>query len=103
MAAEGRVRGPESLREDPRAQPEDNRPEGLTHVAAEHRRAATHRKEATMARTQITAEPGVPQILITREFDAARALLFRAHIDPEARLHPARSGRGSAPCRSPCQ
>ena len=36
-----------------------------------------------MARTQITAQPGVPQILITREFDAARALLFRAHIDPD--------------------
>ena len=35
-----------------------------------------------MARTQITAEPGLPQILITREFDATRELLFRAHIDP---------------------
>lgn len=36
-----------------------------------------------MARTQITAERGVPQILITREFDATRELLFRAHIDPD--------------------
>ena len=36
-----------------------------------------------MAKTQIIAEPGVPQIVITREFDAPRELLFRAHIDPE--------------------
>lgn len=36
-----------------------------------------------MATTQIIAEPGIPQILITREFDAPRELLFRAHIDPE--------------------
>ncbi len=36
-----------------------------------------------MAKTQISAEPGVPQIVITREFDAPRELLFRAHTDPE--------------------
>ncbi|MDB5074265.1 MAG: Activator of Hsp90 ATPase 1 family protein [Chloroflexi bacterium] len=36
-----------------------------------------------MAKTQIMAEPGVPQIVITREFDAPRELLFRAHVDPE--------------------
>ena len=36
-----------------------------------------------MTKTQIIAEPGVPQIVITREFDAPRELLFRAHIDPE--------------------
>ncbi len=36
-----------------------------------------------MAKTQIIAEPGVPQILITREFAAPRELLFRAHTDPE--------------------
>jgi uncharacterized protein YndB with AHSA1/START domain len=36
-----------------------------------------------MAKTQIIAEPGVPQIVITREFAAPRALLFRAHVDPE--------------------
>ena len=35
-----------------------------------------------MAKTQIIAEHGVPQILITKEFDAPRELLFRAHIDP---------------------
>lgn len=35
-----------------------------------------------MAKTQIVAEPGVPQIVITREFDAPRELLFRAHTDP---------------------
>jgi uncharacterized protein YndB with AHSA1/START domain len=36
-----------------------------------------------MAKTQIIAEPGVPQILITREFDAPRELVYRAHVDPE--------------------
>ncbi len=36
-----------------------------------------------MAKTQIIAEPGVPQILIAREFDAPRELLFRAHVEPE--------------------
>jgi uncharacterized protein YndB with AHSA1/START domain len=36
-----------------------------------------------MARTQIIAEPGVPQIVITRIFDAPRDLLFRAHTDPD--------------------
>jgi uncharacterized protein YndB with AHSA1/START domain len=36
-----------------------------------------------MTETKIIAEPGVPQIVITREFDAPRDLLFRAHTDPE--------------------
>lgn len=36
-----------------------------------------------MPKTQITAEPGIPQIIITREFDASRDLVFRAHIEPE--------------------
>jgi uncharacterized protein YndB with AHSA1/START domain len=36
-----------------------------------------------MANTQIIADPGVPQIVITREFDAPPELLFRAHTDPE--------------------
>lgn len=36
-----------------------------------------------MAKTRIIAEPGVPQIVITREFDAPRELLFRAHTDPK--------------------
>ncbi|MGH2588253.1 MAG: SRPBCC family protein [Dehalococcoidia bacterium] len=36
-----------------------------------------------MTKTQIIAEPGVPQILIIREFTASRTLLFRAHTDPE--------------------
>ncbi len=35
-----------------------------------------------MAKTQITVEPGVPQVVITRAFDAPRELLFRAHVDP---------------------
>ena len=38
---------------------------------------------ATTAKTQITAEPGMPQIVITREFDAPRELIFRAHTDAE--------------------
>jgi len=33
--------------------------------------------------TQIIAEPGIPQIIITREFDASRELLFRAHTEPD--------------------
>ncbi len=36
-----------------------------------------------MSKTQITAEPGIPQITITREFDAPRDLVFRAHTDPD--------------------
>lgn len=34
-------------------------------------------------RTWIIAEPGVPQIVITREFDASHELLFRAYTDPK--------------------
>lgn len=33
--------------------------------------------------TVITAERGIPQVLIEREFDASRELLFRAWTDPE--------------------
>ncbi|MCW2898192.1 MAG: Activator of Hsp90 ATPase 1 family protein [Streptosporangiaceae bacterium] len=36
-----------------------------------------------MVNTQIIAEPGVPQIVMTREFDAPRDLVFRAYTDPE--------------------
>jgi uncharacterized protein YndB with AHSA1/START domain len=36
-----------------------------------------------MTKTQITAEPGIPQIIIEREFDAPRDLVFRAYTDPE--------------------
>jgi uncharacterized protein YndB with AHSA1/START domain len=36
-----------------------------------------------MGTTQITAEPGVPFIDFTREFDAPRDVLFRAHTEPE--------------------
>ncbi len=35
-----------------------------------------------MSKTVITAEPGVPQVIITRDFDAPRDLVFRAHTDP---------------------
>ncbi len=34
-------------------------------------------------RTQITAEPRKQEICITREFDAPRELVFKAHTDPE--------------------
>jgi len=36
-----------------------------------------------MSVTQITATPGIPQIVITREFNAPRDLVFRAYTDPE--------------------
>ncbi|MFL5757558.1 MAG: SRPBCC family protein [Chloroflexota bacterium] len=36
-----------------------------------------------MATTEITAEPGSPYIDMTREFDAPRDLVFRAHTEPE--------------------
>jgi uncharacterized protein YndB with AHSA1/START domain len=36
-----------------------------------------------MAKTQIIAEPGMPQVVVTREFAASRELLFRAHTDPD--------------------
>jgi uncharacterized protein YndB with AHSA1/START domain len=36
-----------------------------------------------MSKTQITAEPGMPLIIVTREFDAPRELVFRAFTDPE--------------------
>ena len=39
-----------------------------------------------MTETEITAEPGVPQILITREFDAPRELVFRAFTEPDLLL-----------------
>ena len=35
-----------------------------------------------MGKTQITADPGMPQIIITREFDAPRDLVFRAFTEP---------------------
>lgn len=36
-----------------------------------------------MPETTITAEPGNSLITITREFDAPRELVFRAHVDPD--------------------
>lgn len=36
-----------------------------------------------MGKTQITAEPGIPQIVIIREFDAPRDLVFRAYTEPD--------------------
>ena len=34
-------------------------------------------------KTTISAEPGKQELFITREFDAPRDLVFKAHIDPE--------------------
>jgi uncharacterized protein YndB with AHSA1/START domain len=36
-----------------------------------------------MGKTEISAPPGVPQIVVTREFAAPRELLFRAFTEPE--------------------
>jgi uncharacterized protein YndB with AHSA1/START domain len=36
-----------------------------------------------MSKTAIAAEPGIPMVIVTREFDAPRDLVFRAHTDPE--------------------
>jgi uncharacterized protein YndB with AHSA1/START domain len=36
-----------------------------------------------MSKTTITAEPGMPLIIIAREFDVPRELVFRAHTDPD--------------------
>jgi uncharacterized protein YndB with AHSA1/START domain len=36
-----------------------------------------------MSTTEITAEPGSPQIVITREFDAPPEQVLRAHTDPD--------------------
>lgn len=33
--------------------------------------------------TTVTAEPGRQELFITREFDAPRALVYRAHVDPD--------------------
>ena len=44
-----------------------------------------------MSRTQISAEPGIPLITVTRDFDAPRDLGLRAYTDPE--LLVPRSGR----------
>jgi len=36
-----------------------------------------------MSELKVTAEPGVPQVLTTRTFDAPRDLVFRAFIEPD--------------------
>ena len=38
---------------------------------------------ASKNKTTITAEPGKQELIITREFDAPRELVFKAHTDPE--------------------
>ena len=34
-------------------------------------------------KTTVTAEPGKQEVIITREFDAPRELVFKAHTDPK--------------------
>jgi uncharacterized protein YndB with AHSA1/START domain len=34
-------------------------------------------------KTKITVEPGKQELIITREFDAARELVFKAFTDPD--------------------
>ena len=36
-----------------------------------------------MGTTKVTAEPGSPQLFITRDFDAPAELVYRAHVEPE--------------------
>jgi uncharacterized protein YndB with AHSA1/START domain len=36
-----------------------------------------------MAETEIVAVPGVPQIIVLREFEASPEVLFRAHTEPD--------------------
>ena len=36
-----------------------------------------------MSKTEITAEPGIPLIVMTRGFDAPRDLVFRAYTEPQ--------------------
>jgi uncharacterized protein YndB with AHSA1/START domain len=36
-----------------------------------------------MSKTEITAEPGIPLIVMTRDFDAPRDLVFRAYTEPQ--------------------
>jgi uncharacterized protein YndB with AHSA1/START domain len=38
---------------------------------------------ANKNQTIVTAEPGKQEVFITREFDAPRELVFKAHTDPE--------------------
>ena len=38
---------------------------------------------ANKNKTTVTAEPGKQEVFITREFDAPRELVFKAHTDPE--------------------
>ncbi len=40
-------------------------------------------KAMTMSKAEIIAEPGIPQIIMSREFAAPRELLFRAYTETE--------------------
>ena len=44
-----------------------------------------------MGTTKITAEPGLPYIDMSREFDAPRDLVFRAFTDPDLLVAVARA------------
>jgi uncharacterized protein YndB with AHSA1/START domain len=43
----------------------------------------TTKGESTMAKTEYVIEPGKQELTITREFDAPRALVFKAFTDPK--------------------
>lgn len=38
---------------------------------------------SSVNKTNVLAEPGKQEVIITREFDAPRDLVYRAHIDPQ--------------------
>ncbi len=42
-----------------------------------------HPSHGTKHETEIVADPAIPVITITREFDAPPAAVFRAHVDPD--------------------
>ena len=39
--------------------------------------------ESTMSKTKFIVEPGKQEIIVTREFDAPRDLVFKTYLDPK--------------------
>jgi uncharacterized protein YndB with AHSA1/START domain len=56
--------------------------QGLVKSTTEERSTIDERSAKRMNPTQVTAEPGKQEIVIIREFDAPRDLVFRAYTDP---------------------
>jgi uncharacterized protein YndB with AHSA1/START domain len=46
-------------------------------------KAVAHRREINVGTTELIAEPGVPQVIIHRDFDAPPELVLRAYTEPE--------------------